>query len=65
MDRARVSDRRAPGASSTIGAHAVIVQAIDDRAKAFNVRFGFHPFSDREPPMTILRIAELERLLPS
>ena len=65
MDRAWVSNLRAIGTSGTIGTRAVIVQTIDDPTKAFSVRFGFHPFSDREPPMTIPHIAELERLLPS
>ena len=57
--------RRALAASRTIGARAVIVQAIDEEAKAFYVRFGYRPFSEREPLMMILRIAELERLVAS
>ena len=52
-------------ASRTIGARAVVVQAIDEGAKAFHVRFGYRPFSEREPLMMILLIADLERLLPS
>ena len=55
--------RRALAASRTIGARAVIVQAIDEGAAAFYIRFGYRPFSDREPLMMILRMAELERLL--
>ena len=39
------------------------MQAIDDDAKAFYQRFGFRPFSDREPLMPILRFAELKTML--
>ena len=46
-----------------IGASAVTVQATDDRAKMFHARFGYRPFSDREPLMMILRMTETERLL--
>ena len=49
--------------SGVIGARAVIVQAVDERAKAFYGRFGFRPFSDREPLMPALRTSELEVLL--
>ncbi len=55
--------RRALAASRTIGARAVVVQAIDEGAAAFYIRFGYRPFSNREPLMMILRMAELERLL--
>ena len=41
------------------GARAIAVQAVDERAKAFCGRFGFRPFSGREPLMLILRISEL------
>jgi len=57
--------RRALAASRMIGARAVIVQAIDEGAKAFYVRFGYRPFSDREPLTMIPRMAELERLVAS
>ncbi len=57
--------RRVLAALRTIGTRAVVVQAIDERAKAFYVRFGYRPFSEREPLMRILRIADLERLLLS
>ena len=50
-------------AAGTIGARAVIVQAVDERAKAFHIRFGYRPFSDREPLMMILRMTEIEWLL--
>ncbi len=55
--------RRALAASRTIGARAVVVQAIDEGAGAFYIRFGYRPFSNREPLMMILRMAQLERLL--
>ena len=55
--------RRARSAAEVIGARAVVVQAMDERAKAFYGRFGFCPFSDREPLMLVLRISELEALL--
>ena len=51
--------RRALAAADVIGARALVVQAIDDQAKGFYERFGFRPFSNREPLMLILRISEL------
>ena len=55
--------RRALSAADVIGARAVVVQALDERAKAFYERFGFRPFSDREPLMLVLRISELRAAL--
>ncbi len=55
--------RRSLAAADVIGARAIIVHALDERAKAFYGRFGFRPFSDREPLMLILRISELKALL--
>ncbi len=55
--------RRSLAAAGTVGARAVIVQAIDERAKAFYKRFGFRPFSEREPLMLVLRMSELAGLL--
>ena len=55
--------RRALAASDLIGARAIIVQAIDERAKSFYERFGFRPFSEREPLMLLLRKSELTALL--
>lgn len=57
--------KRAFSAAGIIGARAIVVQAIGDRAAAFYARFGFRPFSDREPLMLLLRISELEALLQS
>ena len=57
--------QRALTAADVIGARAIVVQAIDERAKAFYGRFGFRPFSDREPLMLLLRISELKALLPA
>ena len=55
--------RRARAAAGVVGARAIVVQAIDEQAKAFYGRFGFRPFSDREPLMLLLRISELDALL--
>ena len=55
---------RALAASKVIGARAVIVQAINDKAKSFYGRFGYRTFSEHEQLMMIMRPAELERLLP-
>ena len=55
--------RRALAASELIGARAIVVQAIDERAKSFYARFGFRPFSEREPLMLLLRTSELAALL--
>ena len=54
---------RALAAAGVVGARAVIVQAIDEPARAFYEKFGFRPFSDREPLMLILRISEIAGLL--
>lgn len=56
---------RALAAAGVIGARAVVVQAIDEAAAALYARFGFRPFSDREPLMLLLRISELRALLPA
>lgn len=55
--------RRALRAAGLIGARAIVVQALDRRAREFYERFGFLPFSDREPLLLILRISELRALL--
>ena len=55
--------RRARTAAGVVGARAVAVQAIDDRARAFYERFGFRPFSEREPLMLVLRMSEIAGLL--
>ena len=55
--------RRARAAAEIIGARAIVVQAIDEQATTFYRRFGFRPFSDREPLMLILRMSELDALL--
>ncbi len=55
--------RRSLAAAGTVGARAVIVQAIDERARAFYELFGFRPFSKREPLMLALRISEIASLL--
>ena len=55
--------RRCLAAAGMIGARAIVVQAIDERAAAFYAQFGFRPFSAREPLMLILRMSEIESLL--
>ena len=55
--------KRALSAAHLIGARAIVVQAINEEAKAFYERFGFLPFSDREPLMLVLRLSELEAAL--
>ena len=55
--------QRAHAASDLIGSRAIVVQAIDERAKSFYARFGFRPFSEREPLMLLLRTSELAALL--
>ena len=55
--------RRALRAAGLIGARAIVVQALDRRAREFYERFGFLQFSDREPLLLILRISELRALL--
>ena len=57
--------KRALSAADFIGARAIIVQALDERAKSFYARFGFRAFSEREPLMMLLRISELKALLQS
>ncbi|MYH31740.1 MAG: GNAT family N-acetyltransferase [Acidobacteria bacterium] len=55
--------KRALAAADVIGARALVVQALDDEARGFYEQFGFRRFSDREPLMLILRIAELRAAL--
>ena len=55
--------RRALSAADVIGARAIVVQALDERARSFYARFGFRAFSEREPLMLLLRICELKGLL--
>ena len=55
--------RRAHAASDLIGSRAIVVQAIDVRAKSFYSRFEFRPSSEREPLMLLLRTSELVALL--
>ncbi len=51
--------KRSVAAAGVIGARAIIVQALGDRAAEFYQRWGFRPFSEHEPLMLILRISEL------
>ncbi|MCY4592076.1 MAG: GNAT family N-acetyltransferase [Alphaproteobacteria bacterium] len=54
---------RCLAAAGVVGARAILVQAIDERAAAFCTKFGFRPFSAREPLMLVLRTSEIEGLL--
>ena len=55
--------KRSLAAAELIGARAITVQAINERAAAFYAKFGFRPFSTHEPLMLILRMSEIEELL--
>ena len=55
--------QRAHAASDLIGSRAIVMQAIDERAKSFYARFGFRPLSEREPLMLFLRTSEPAALL--
>ena len=55
--------RRSLAAADVIGARAIVVHALDVRAKSFYERFGFRPFSEREPLMPAVRMSELRALL--
>ena len=55
--------RRALAAADHIGARAVVVQALDEQVRPFYERYGFRQFSDAEPLMLLLRMAELRALL--
>lgn len=57
--------RRCLAAGGLVGARAIIVQAVNEPAAAFYAKFGFRPFSEREPLMLILRMSEIEGLLPA
>ena len=54
---------RCLAAAGMVGARAVVVQAVDERAAASYAKFGFRAFSGREPLMLILRMSEIEGLL--
>ena len=55
--------KRSLVATEVIGARAIVVQALDERAKSFYERFGFQPLSDREPLMLAVRFTDLRALL--
>lgn len=55
--------KRSRAAADVIGARAVVVHALDHRAKSFYERFGFRPFSDREPLMLSVRMSDLGALV--
>ena len=55
--------KRSVAATDIVGARSMVVQALDDRARAFYERFGFRPFSEREPLMLVLRMSELRAML--
>lgn len=53
--------KRVEKASDELGIHAVIVEAIDENAKAFYVRHGFEPFVD-QPLNLFLPLDAIRRL---
>jgi GNAT superfamily N-acetyltransferase len=55
--------KRSLAVAEVIGARAIIVQALNDRAASFYLRWGFRPFSEHEPLMLILRISEFSAAL--
>lgn len=55
--------RRSLAAANLIGARAVVVQAVNERAKSFYERFGFQPLSNCEPLMLAVRFTDLRALL--
>ena len=55
--------RRSLAAARVVGARAIVVQAVDERARTSCEKFGFRPFSDREPLMLLLRMSEIASLL--
>ena len=55
--------KRSLAAGGVVGTRAVVVQAVDERARAFYERFGFRPFSAHEPLMLVLRMSEIAGLL--
>lgn len=57
--------KRVLAAADLIGARAVMVQALDQRARAFYESVGFRQFSDREPLMLLARLSELKTALQS
>ena len=55
--------RHSLAAADIVGARSMVVQALDDRARSFYERFGFRPFSAREPLMLVLRMSEFRAML--
>ena len=55
--------RRSLAAASVVGARTIVVQAVEERARALYGRYGFRPYSDREPLMLLLRMPEIASLL--
>jgi len=55
--------KRALGSSRTVGAFAVVVDAMNEKAAQFYLSYGFQPVSDR-PSRLLLPMATIERILP-
>ena len=55
--------RRSLDAASVVGARAIVVQAVDERARTFYERYGSRPYLDREPLMMLPRMSEIASLL--
>lgn len=56
--------KRALGSSGTVGAFAVVVDAMNDWAVQFYLSYGFQPVSD-QPSRLFLPMATIERILPA
>ena len=59
VDAARLS----LAAASVVCARAIVVQALNERARTSCEWYGFRPQSDREPLMLLLRMSEIACLL--
>lgn len=55
--------KRAVKAASFIGARAVMLMAIDAKAKQFYEGYGFKPFSEDEPFLMYMRLSVVEAML--
>lgn len=56
--------KRSSDLASRLGIHAVVVDALDERAAGYYRKFGFHSFTDNERRL-FLTIAATRHLLPS
>ena len=57
--------RRVLATAETIGARAIVVQALDEQVKPFYQPFGFRQFSEDEPLMLVLPMPQLATSSPA